>query len=76
MRCASKKTLTDHTFTNTFFLIMSTSVMISLLSRAANGTQLLEILDTLVEDMTQQNINDAAAHYAAISAPTLEAIDF
>jgi hypothetical protein len=55
---------------------MSTSVMISLLSRAANGTQLLEILDTLVEDVTQQNINDAAAHYATISAPTLEAIDF
>ena len=76
MRCASKKTLTVHLFTNTFVQNMSKNLILSLMNRAANGTQLLEILDNIVEDVTQQNINDAAAHYAAISAPTLEAIDF
>ena len=55
---------------------MSKSVMLSLLNRAADGNQLLSILDTLVADIEQENINEVAAHYAAISTPTLETIAF
>ena len=55
---------------------MSKSVMLSLLNRAADGNQLLSILDTLVADIEQDNINEVAAHYAAISTPTLETIAF
>lgn len=55
---------------------MSKSLMLSLLNRAGNGNQLLAILDTIVEDVTQENINDCAAHYAAISTPTLTEIAF
>ena len=51
---------------------MSKSVMLSLLNPAADGNQLLSILDTLVADIEQENINEVAAHYAAISTPTLE----
>ena len=32
------------------------------------GNEILQILDVIVEDITQENINDCAAHYAAISA--------
>ena len=55
---------------------MSKSVMLSLLNRAADGNQLLSILDTLVADIEQENINEVAAHYATISTPTLETIAF
>ena len=57
-------------------LIMSKSVMLSLLNRAADGNQLLSIIDTLVADIEQENINEVAAHYATISTPTLETIAF
>ena len=75
------RTLSDylrHTLVNYTFpsLIMSKSVMFSLLNRAADGNQLLAVLDSLVEDITQENIDECAAHYAAISTPTLEAIAF
>ena len=55
---------------------MSKSLILSLLDRAGNGNQLMEILDTIVEDITQENINEVAAHYAAISTPTLTEIAF
>lgn len=55
---------------------MSKSLILSLLNRAGNGNQLLEILDTIVEDITQENINEVAAYYAAISTPTLTEIAF
>ena len=50
--------------------------MTALLNRATNGNELLSILDTLVADIEQENINEVAAHYAAISTPTLEPIAF
>jgi len=50
--------------------------MLSLLNRAADGNQLLSILDNLIADIEQENINDVATHYAAISTPTLETIAF
>jgi hypothetical protein len=66
------------TLSNCFFsfYIMTKTLALTLLAQGNTGEQILQILDTLVEDMTQENINDAAAHYAAISTGTLEAIDF
>ena len=55
---------------------MSNSLILSLLNRAGNGNQLMEILDTIVADVEQQGINEVAAHYAAISTPTLTEIAF
>jgi hypothetical protein len=53
---------------------MTRDLSISLLNRAATGDQLLTILDSIVEDVTAENIADCAAHYAAISAPTADPI--
>ena len=55
---------------------MTADLATALLNRAANGAQLLEILDTIADDVADANIDDAAAHYAAISAPTAEPIQF
>ena len=55
---------------------MTADLAASLLNRAANGTQLLEILETIADDVADANIADCAAHYAAISAPTAEPIQF
>jgi len=55
---------------------MTRDLMTYLHNRAANGDQLLSILDTIVEDVTAENIADAAAHYQAISAPTSDPIAF
>jgi hypothetical protein len=62
----------------TFYLpsIMTADLAASLLNRAANGDQLLSILDSIADDVADANIADAAAHYAAISAPTAESIQF
>ena len=54
-------------FTTLFFFIMSKSVIISLLGRANNGNELLQILDSLQED-NQQSI--------AYAEPTADMIDF
>ena len=53
MRCASKKTLTSHTLTNTQEHKMSKNVMLSLLAQGNTGTEILSILDTL----TAENIS-------------------
>ena len=55
---------------------MSASMMVSLLRKGQTGEQILQILDTLVSDIEQENIQDCAEHYAAISTPTLEQIAF
>ena len=55
---------------------MTLNLAISLLRQGRNGAQILNILDTLTDDVQQENINDAAAHYAAISAPTLQEVQF
>jgi hypothetical protein len=47
---------------------MTRDLATSLLNRAADGTQLLQILDTIAED--------SAAHYQMTSAPTAEPIQF
>jgi cytochrome c553 len=55
---------------------MTADLAISLLRRGSNGSQILSILDQIAEDEADANIADAAAHYAAISAPTAEPIQF
>ena len=55
---------------------MTHDLATALLNRAADGTQLLAILDTITADVETQGIEDCAAHYAAISAPTSEPIAF
>ena len=67
MRCASIKTLTQHTLTNTQEHNMSKSVMLSLLAQGNTGAEILSILDTLTED-NQQSI--------AYSEPTADSIEF
>jgi len=55
---------------------MTRDLATALLNRAADGTQLLAILDTIATDLETQGIEDCAAHYAAISAPTADPIAF
>lgn len=56
---------------------MTQDLALSLLRRGANGSQILEILETIATDVTDANIDDAAAHFAAISAqPTLQEVQF
>ena len=55
---------------------MTLNLAISLLRQGRNGDQILSILDTLTDEVQQENITDCAAHYAAISAPTAEPIQF
>ena len=55
---------------------MTLTLATALLNRASNGSDLLQILDSIADEVTEANINDAAAHYAAISAPTADPIQF
>ena len=55
---------------------MTRDLAINLLRQGETGEQILQILDTVVEDFTSQNIDDAAQHYAEISMPTLESVEF
>jgi hypothetical protein len=55
---------------------MTRDLATALLNRAADGTQLLAILDTITADVETQGIEECAAHYAAISAPTADPIAF
>ena len=50
---------------------MTSNLAISLLRRGANGTQILEILETLTSEVEQENIADFLAH-----AATLQEIQF
>ena len=65
MRCASLKTLTTHT-NSLSFLIMSKSVILSLLAQGNTATEILTILDMLVESIVEENIDDVAGYYAAL----------
>ena len=55
---------------------MTRDLATSLLNRAADGAQLLEILETIVDDVTDANIEDCAQYFAKISAPTSAPIAF
>jgi len=45
---------------------MSKSVILSLLAQGNNGAEILDILDTLVADIEQENNNDFAEYYATL----------
>jgi len=47
---------------------MTLNLALSLLRQGPNGDQILQILETLTNEVQQENIEDAAAHFAAISA--------
>ena len=49
-----------------FFVIMSKSVVLSLLAQGNTGNEILTILDSIVSDIEQENIDDAAAYFAAL----------
>ena len=66
MRCASIKTLTIRTQTLSFFVIMSKSVILSLLAQGNTATEILTILDMLVESIVEENIDDVAEYFAAL----------
>ena len=68
VRNDSKLTLTQTTLSNT--LIMTKSVMISLLRKGNNGSQILEILDSLVSGANEQQVAQVAAE------PTLIELEF
>ena len=53
-------------FTTLFFVIMSKSVVLSLLAQGNTGNEILSILDSIVSDIEQENIDDAAAYFAAL----------
>jgi hypothetical protein len=55
---------------------MTREIAINLLRQGNNGEQIMQILDTMVEDFTSQNIDDAAQHFAAMSTPTMEYVEF
>jgi len=55
---------------------MTRSLLLGQLRQGQTGTQLLSILDAIVSDVEQTNINEVAAHYEAISTPTLQEIAF
>ena len=45
---------------------MTTNLAISLLRRGSNGDEILQILETLVDGIEQDNIADATAHFESI----------
>ena len=59
---------THHSHTNSlfFFVIMSKSVILSLLAQGNTATEILTILDMLVESIVEENIDDVAEYYAAL----------
>ena len=47
---------------------MTLSTALGMLKVGNTGNEILQILDVIVEDIEQENINDVAEYYAAISA--------
>jgi len=47
---------------------MTRSTALGMLSVGNTGDEILQILDVIVEDITQENINDCAEYFASISA--------
>jgi len=76
MRSPRRNAICYNTKEHTPHRPMTRDLSLSLLNRAATGDQLLAILETIADDVADANIADCAAHYAAISAPTAEPIQF
>ena len=60
-------TLNCPTFVNTFVFKMTRSTALGMLRVGNTGDEILQILDVIVEDITQENINDCAEYFASIS---------
>ena len=61
-----KDTHHSHTNSLSFFVIMSKSVILSLLAQGNTATEILTILDMLVESIVEENIDDVAEYFAAL----------
>ena len=48
--------------------MMTRSIALGMLRQGNTGDEILQILDVIVEDITQENINDCAEYFASISA--------
>ena len=59
-----KDTHHSHTNSLSFFFIMSKSVILSLLAQGNSGTEILTILDMLVESIVEENIDSCAEVFA------------
>jgi hypothetical protein len=55
---------------------MSKSVILSMLAQGNTGNEILNILDVIVEDITQENMNDFVQHAVALNMPTTAEIAF
>ena len=47
---------------------MTRSMALGMLRQGNTGSEILQILDVIEEDIIQENINDCAEYYASISA--------
>lgn len=61
---------------HSFLSMFDRNVYLGMLRQGNTGEQILNILDVIVDDITEANIQDCADHYAAISSPTLQPIAF
>ena len=59
-----KDTHHSHTSSLSFFVIMSKSVILSLLAQGNTSTEILTILDMLVESIVEENIDSCAEVFA------------
>ena len=59
-----KDTHHSHTNSLSFFVIMSKSVILSLLAQGNTATEILTILDMLVESIVEENIDSCAEVFA------------
>ena len=77
MRCASKKTLTQHTVTNTQQHKMSKNVMLSLLAQGNTGSEIMSILDAIVsENVSGYDYIESPMIEQSLGIPTLNEIAF
>ena len=61
---------------HSFLSMFDRNVYLGMLRQGNTGEQILNILDVILDDITEANIQDCADHYAAISSPTLQPIAF
>ena len=59
-----KDTHHSNTSSLSFFVIMSKSVILSLLAQGNTSTEILTILDMLVESIVEENIDNCAEVFA------------
>ncbi len=55
---------------------MTKNVILSLLAQGSTGDEILNILDTIVSDIEEENINDFVQHAVALNTPTLQEVAF